>query len=75
MSEPFCASSPEAALLSDSEFWDRVFNRDDPADFDPYEGEPGPVDIAPCPECGALTACGYDDEGRPMIHATEEEED
>ncbi len=40
-------------------------------DIDPYEGEPGPVlDMPPCPECGAAGACGYDQDGRPMIHAT-----
>jgi len=30
---------------------------------------------APCGECGELGACGYDSEGRPMIHATWLEED
>jgi hypothetical protein len=24
----------------------------------------------PCPECGAAGACSFDDEGRPLIHAT-----
>ena len=28
----------------------------------------------PCPECGAVGACGWDAEGRPMIHCTEEED-
>lgn len=25
--------------------------------------------IDPCPECGSTGACGYDDEGRPLVHA------
>ena len=29
----------------------------------------------PCPECGQLGACGWDDEGRPMIHPTRGVED
>lgn len=29
----------------------------------------------PCPECGAVGACGWDDEGRPLIHATSEAPD
>jgi len=27
-------------------------------------------DNLPCAECGEVGACGYDAEGRPMIHAT-----
>jgi hypothetical protein len=70
---PFCASSPEAAAMSDADFWAHVYPDDPEPDIDPYEGEPGPVGIAdPCPECGAAGACGYDDEGRPMIHAVED---
>ena len=44
--------------------------------------EPEPPDIdevsldgAPCAECGAAGACAYDNEGRPLIHTTDEEED
>ena len=45
-----------------------------------YEDAPDPnePDIPadqPCPECGAPGACGYDEMGRPMIHATREDDD
>jgi hypothetical protein len=29
---------------------------------------------SPCPECGAAGACGYDTEGRALIHALSEED-
>jgi hypothetical protein len=32
------------------------------------------LDLAPCPICGAEAACGYDADGRPLIHALGEEE-
>lgn len=28
----------------------------------------------PCHVCGSVTACGYDSEGRPMIHTVEDTE-
>ena len=31
------------------------------------------LDAAPCPECGSVGACGYDDEGRAMVHTTEDD--
>lgn len=30
--------------------------------------------VSPCPICHSWTACGYDTEGRPMIHAFYDEE-
>lgn len=71
---PFCASSPEAAAMTDAEFWAHVYP-DVEEPIDPYLGEPGPVDIAPCEVCGSLDYCGYDLEGRPWIHADCAEED
>lgn len=35
----------------------------------------GPVDIAPCAVCGVTDYCGYDQEGRPWIHADCAEDD
>ncbi len=29
----------------------------------------------PCPDCGAPGACGWDSEGRPLIHATGADDD
>lgn len=31
--------------------------------------------VPPCPVCGSDDACGYDAEGRPMIHSDMEEDD
>ena len=103
--EPFCASSPAASQLSDGEFWDKVFHRDEPeeADFEDYidhqylwpkDMEAGFDDLLEgyniisangeriayirpdnnCPVCGSTTACGYDNDGRAMIHALPQEE-
>lgn len=67
----FCASSPEAAAMSDGEFWSNVY-----ADRGDMESEQAPAiddDLAqrlasPCMECGATGACAWDSEGRPLIH-------
>ena len=74
---PFCASSLAAQALPGGEFWEMVFHRytREHGDIDPYEGEPGPVDIAPCAVCGVTDYCGYDQEGRPWIHADCAEDD
>lgn len=75
--KPFCASSVEAQLLPDEEFWARVFEQGDPSapfdqdyDFD----EVGTWQQTPCRVCGTFGACGYDSEGRVLIHATEEDD-
>ncbi len=45
-------------------------------DYDPNAPTADEVAIsAPCPECGQVGACAYDTEGRPLIHATNTEED
>lgn len=45
---------------------------------DPSYADQGPPDMdqesltsTPCPVCGEVGACGYDAEGRALIHATE----
>jgi hypothetical protein len=78
---------PEAELrdaMDDGEFWAHVFGQDGPdQDYDPdddpnlpdraeYEMEQRLAD--PCPECGQSGACAYDAEGRPMIHAVEDDD-
>ena len=71
---------PEAATrdgLNDADFWALVFAQE-PFEDDGYQYEPVLDDdlrtqlANPCPECGASGACGYDTEGRPMIHVTED---
>lgn len=76
---PFRHLCPEADLrdsMSDGEFWEHVFHQGTVPDYEPdYDGlgsyadtEP---DIAqPCEVCGSTGACGYDNEGRAMIHTT-----
>lgn len=50
--EPFCASSPEAQLLSDEEFWARVYNRDDPDTWEPDPEDVPPFLVGFCLRCG-----------------------
>lgn len=76
---PLCPEAALRASLDDGDFWEYVFNHRLPGDPEPYEGpwDDGPPEVAytpqhPCEVCGAITACGYDEEGRPMIHATED---
>lgn len=64
--------------MDDAEFWDWVFNRHRPEgeeydDYDPSHEAIGGT-MEPCPVCGGITACGYDQEGRPMIHAVSSDE-
>lgn len=72
--------------ISDSEFWDLVFNRDDKhPEIEDYEPEHemsiaerdviGFLPLAPCPECNQTDACGYDDEGRPWIHLAKDHDE
>ena len=64
--------------MSDGEFWENVEaarHGMTPEQMRAWEYDPTPdeierheFDLNPCPLCGAIDACGYDDEGRPMIH-------
>lgn len=63
--------------MDDGEFWDYVLNGVDPGatsqEEDALENlwfDDEDVQRAPCPECGATGACGYDDQGRALIHAS-----
>ena len=67
--------------MTDDEFWEHVANNLSQHHTDLYQCHepevPDHIEIAemflldPCPECGATGACGYDDEGRALIHAIE----
>lgn len=72
---PFCASSPEAQAMPEDEYWAKVFDRPW-GEPDPDEAEELvrtrrelPISAGPCPVCGEFEACGYDAEGRALIHA------
>ena len=77
-----CPESEYRASLTDAEFWEHVLIGPDAGrDYDPDDdpNAPRPEDpelmLVPCVVCGTLyAACGYDEEGRPMVHATPEEE-
>ncbi len=68
-----CPEHTYRSGLTDEEFWLHVFHQEGIADYQVDEPEPTDEDklaiAEPCPECGSEGACGYDDEGRPMIHA------
>lgn len=71
-----CTSRERRAAMSDGEFWQDVADSLSGPQPDADEdlvcmGIDAPT---PCPECGSTTACGYDTEGRPMIHVTQEDE-
>lgn len=59
--------------MTDDDFWADVFPM-------PELPEDGPeldvsVSVDPCPECGSTSACAYDAEGRPLIHAIPAEDE
>lgn len=75
-----CPEAEMRAAMTDAEFWEHVFHGDDgpddPADIDEsYRSAFGhwpDLPVTPCEVCGsAEEACGYDTEGRPMIHTSE----
>jgi len=70
--EPLCPEAAERAAMTEPEFWERVARNlgqppesmdDDDLDR-PEFGYPDP-----CVVCGATGSCGFDAEGRPLIHA------
>ena len=74
---------PEAEFrdsLSDGEFWDYVLLGIRPGDPQPADGDDDwdplePVPLGVCPVCGSTTACGYDEQGRALIHASDDEDE
>lgn len=57
MNDPFCASSPEAQLLSDNEFWARVYPNQG-QDHEPDDEDVPPFLVGFCLRCG----CGLEAE-------------
>lgn len=77
-----CPEAEFRASLDDGEFWEHVLNgvrpgEDPEIEADPFEEDPGPLGDygGPCDICGEVGACGYDAEGRPLIHPTFAEEE
>ena len=79
--QSLCPEFEMRAAMTDTEFWDHVLNPPLPTTWDT---EPSTIDIddivsfshlgSPCPECGSIGACAYDQEGRAMIHATSKDD-
>ena len=74
---PFRALCPEADMrdaMTDEEFWEHVFPQPEPFEDGPDLDDTTNQD-KPCPLCGEHGACGYDAEGRALIHALDATED
>ena len=75
--EPLCPEHALRAAMTDQEFWSHVYPAREDEDEGPCQLDEEDI-IAmshidtQCPECGQFTACAYDQEGRAMIHVTEE---
>lgn len=76
-----CPESAKRAAMTDGEFWEYVllpsWERNPRIDHYAFGADREEVDLmsniaTPCPECGQLGPCGYDNEARPYIHTTEE---
>lgn len=79
-----CPESEYRRSLDEGDFWNYVLLGIKPGDrqdnYDPEDDPNFPELISlepntPCSLCGVIGACGYDEEGRPMIHCTIEEEE
>lgn len=68
-----CPESKQRSEMTDAEFWEHVLQPGQGPDYEfdvPDEIQMAELHLTePCLECGATGACGYDAEGRPMIHA------
>lgn len=84
MDRPFRDLCPDADYrddMTDDEFWEHVligtitpvYQETDP-NGDYYDGPDESV-VQPCASCGSLGACGYDSEGRALIHADDRDEE
>lgn len=76
-----CSVRAKRAAMTDDEFWQDVSDtlgiNTRPEDLEALELDEcfGISAPSPCPECGSTVACGYDSEGRPMMHIVERDDD
>lgn len=73
-----CTEREYRNSLSEGEFWAHVFQLDYDFYEDYYLDDEPPTNEDypdPCPICRSITACGFDSEGRPMIHVVEDKDD
>lgn len=75
--KPLCPVNDYRRSLSDDDFWafvllgERPGDDADGPDIDDLTSNQG----EPCAECGERGACGYDMEGRPMVHIPEPDDE
>lgn len=73
-----CPEAWERATEDEEAFWERVARNLTPVPFAPDPTDDIEIDpqvrADPCAECGSTTACAYDAEGRPLIHAVEHDD-
>ena len=73
-----CPDREYRESLSEDDFWSYVLQGHRPGGYvepelyDDLDGIQFTGTFDACPECGEFDACGYDAEGRPMIHTTDE---
>ena len=73
-----CPDREYRESLSEDDFWPYVLLGQRPGEYvepEPDFGDGYFIGDDACPECGEFDACGYDAEGRPMIHVTESEDE
>lgn len=75
-----CPEADERDAMTDDEFWSHVarnLGMPDPDDQPDWDGPDlnETASMGPCATCGETGACGYDSEGRALIHTTDPEVD
>lgn len=68
-----CPEFDKRNSMTDEEFWNHVFPQPEFFEWDDDPPDPDQISV-PCTVCHSCGPCGYDNEGRPMIH-TEPGED
>lgn len=70
---PLCPEAGARDAMSDADFWDLIFVAPPDTDDDWDHPDEPVVTYGPCPECGETGPCGYDAEGRPLMHLTNDD--
>lgn len=76
--EPVCPEWAERDAMTEAEYWEyvaRALGAHVPEDDDPWGEEPTYTETKLCGICGEAGACGYDSEGRALIHSERDEND
>ena len=71
MTEPFCASSPEAAKLADDEFWEKVYHRME-HEIQQEDNDPPEMVVGFCLKCGGPLVAEDYQQLRKIIDRDEE---